>query len=108
MERCRKRWRGHSDDRRGRQACVGSRRAAAAGRAHLVVLSSSPAMQTAGTTTVVMVLGSDEARVRAAGDALKARLGVKGGGKGTRWSGKFTGVWREAKEGAVVDEILGI
>jgi len=75
---------------------------------YLAVLSSSPSMQTGASTTVVMVLGADDRRVKEVGDALKARLGVKGGGKGTRWSGKFTGVWKEAKEGAIVNEILGV
>ena len=76
--------------------------------AYLLVLSSSPSMQTGSSTTVVMVVGSDDKRVKEVGDALKVKLGVKGGGKGVRWSGKFTGVWKEAKEGAVVNEILGI
>lgn len=75
---------------------------------YLVVLSSAPSTQTQGSTAVVLVFGKDEARVKEVGDALKARLGVKGGGKGPRWSGKFTGVWKEAKEGAVVDEILNL
>ncbi|KAK7470703.1 hypothetical protein VKT23_002125 [Stygiomarasmius scandens] len=73
---------------------------------HVVVLSSSPSVQTATATTVVLVTGSDDKLVKIAGDALKARLGVKGGGKGQKWSGKFTGVWKENKENAVVDEIL--
>ncbi|KZT72524.1 ThrRS/AlaRS common domain-containing protein [Daedalea quercina L-15889] len=71
---------------------------------YLVVLSSSPSAQTAASTSVVLVFGSDEARVKEAGDALKAKLNVKGGGKG-RWSGKFTGVWRE-KESRAVEEAL--
>ncbi|GJE84981.1 alanyl-tRNA editing protein [Phanerochaete sordida] len=77
-------------------------------RPHTVVLSSAPPAQTPASTTVVLVFGDDERRVKEVGDALKARLGVKGGGKGMRWSGKFTGVWKEAKEGAVVNEILGL
>ena len=73
---------------------------------YLVVLTSSPSTQTASSTTVVMVFGDDEKRVRAVGEALKAKLGVKGGGKGTKWSGKFTGVWKATREGTAVDEAL--
>jgi len=71
---------------------------------YLVVLSSSPSVQTATSTSVVLVFGSNEGNVKEAGDALKAKLNVKGGGKG-RWSGKFTGVWRE-KESKVTEEAL--
>ncbi|KAK1224395.1 hypothetical protein PQX77_012691 [Marasmius sp. AFHP31] len=77
----------------------------ASGR-YLIVLSSSPSSQTATSTTLVMVSGSDDALVKAAGEALKERLGVKGGGKGPRWSGKYTGVWRENKEGNAVESLL--
>ncbi|KAF5369856.1 hypothetical protein D9758_001096 [Tetrapyrgos nigripes] len=73
---------------------------------HLIILSSSFSVQSSAGTTVVLVAGSDDKLVKAAGDALKGRLGVKGGGKGPRWSGKFTGVWKEAKEGVAVEEIL--
>lgn len=73
---------------------------------YLVVLSSSPSTQTSSTMTIVMIFGDDEKRVRAVGDGLKAKLGVKGGGKGTKWSGKFTGVWKANREGVAVDEIL--
>jgi misacylated tRNA(Ala) deacylase len=72
----------------------------------LLVLSSSPSAQSHSSTSVVVVVGSDEARVKAVGEGLKGRLGVKGGGKGPRWSGKFTGVWKESKEHAVIDELL--
>lgn len=82
--------------------------AEAASRLYTVVLSSSPSMQTSASTTVVMVFGSDDKRVKEVGEALKARLGVKGGGKGSRWSGKFTGVWKDAKEGSVVSEVLAL
>lgn len=75
---------------------------------YTLVLSSSPSAQTSTSTTIVMVFGSDDKRVKEVGEALKAKLGVKGGGKGSRWSGKFTGVWRAAKEGSVVSEILGV
>lgn len=71
---------------------------------YLIVLSSSPSVQTGTSTSVVLVFGSDDAKVKEAGDALKAKLNVKGGGKG-RWSGKFTGVWRE-KESKLVEEAL--
>lgn len=80
----------------------------AAGRPYTVVLASSPSMQTGASTTVVMVFGSDDKRVKEVGEALKAKLGVKGGGKGSRWSGKFTGVWKDTKEGSVVNEVLGL
>ena len=72
---------------------------------YIVVLSSSPSTQTATSTSTVLVFGSDEAKVKEVGDALKTKLNVKGGGKG-RWSGKFTGVWRE-KESRAVEEALG-
>lgn len=73
---------------------------------YILILSSSPSAQTAAGPTVVLVCGNDEAKVKKAGDALKTKLSVKGGGKGTRWSGKFTGVWRDHREGAVVEEVL--
>lgn len=73
---------------------------------YLVVLSSSPSAQTVGSTSVVMVFGDDEKRVKAVGGLLKAKLGVKGGGKGTKWSGKFTGVWKASRESVLVDEAL--
>ncbi|KAJ6599112.1 ThrRS/AlaRS common domain-containing protein [Mycena vulgaris] len=73
---------------------------------YLVVLSSSPATQMATNTNVVFILGSDDKRVKAVGDALKTRLGVKGGGKGLKWSGKFVGVWKNGKEDVAVDEVL--
>ncbi|KAL1937732.1 hypothetical protein VTO73DRAFT_12885 [Trametes versicolor] len=75
-------------------------------RPYLVVLSSAPSAQTATSTTVVLVFGSDDKKVKEAGDALKAKLNVKGGGKGPRWSGKFAGVWKEGREGAAVATIL--
>ncbi|TFK48036.1 ThrRS/AlaRS common domain-containing protein [Heliocybe sulcata] len=72
---------------------------------YAVVLSSSPSSQTPNSTSVVFVFGSDDKLVKEVGDSLKAKIGVKGGGKGTRWSGKYTGVWRD-KESTVVDEVL--
>ncbi|EMD40847.1 hypothetical protein CERSUDRAFT_111427 [Gelatoporia subvermispora B] len=72
----------------------------------LVVLSSSPSSQTTSSTSVVLIFGSDEQKVKAVGEGLKSKLGVKGGGKGPRWSGKFTGVWKDSREGATIDGIL--
>ncbi|KAH9900035.1 alanyl-tRNA synthetase domain-containing protein [Cubamyces lactineus] len=77
------------------------------GVSYLVVLTSSPSAQTSTSTTVVLVIGSDDKKVKAAGDELKAKLNVKGGGKGPRWSGKFIGVWKDGREGATVASILG-
>ena len=71
----------------------------------LLVLSSSPSAQTSTSTTVVLIFGSDD-KVKEVGDELKAKLNVKGGGKGSRWSGKFTGVWKDAKEGQAVESVL--
>ena len=65
----------------------------------LIVLSSSPSAQASTSTSVVLVFGSDDKAVKAAGESLKAKLSVKGGGKGPRWSGKFTGVWKDSREG---------
>ncbi|KAH9948348.1 hypothetical protein B0H21DRAFT_733864 [Amylocystis lapponica] len=73
---------------------------------HLVVLSSSPSAQSAQSTNVVLVFGSDEKEVKEVGEGLRSKLGVKGGGKGTRWSGKFVGVWKDGREGTLVDEVL--
>ena len=42
------------------------------------------------------------------GDGLKARLGVKGGRKGPRWSGKSIGVWKESREKDAIDGVLEI
>ncbi|KAJ7700038.1 alanyl-tRNA synthetase domain-containing protein [Mycena rosella] len=74
---------------------------------YLVILSSSPSAQMATNTNVVFILGSDDRRVKEVGGALKAKLGVKGGGKGLKWSGKFTGVWKNGREDVAVDDILG-
>ncbi|KZT13067.1 alanyl-tRNA synthetase domain-containing protein [Laetiporus sulphureus 93-53] len=76
------------------------------GLQYVVVLSSAPAGQSAGSTCVILVFGSDESVVRSVGEGLKGKLGVKGGGKGSRWSGKFTGVWKEYREGKLVQEVL--
>ncbi|KIM46230.1 hypothetical protein M413DRAFT_23991 [Hebeloma cylindrosporum] len=75
-------------------------------RQHVVVLSSSPSTQTTSSVSTVLVLGSDDLKVKAVGDGLKARLGVKGGGKGPRWSGKFIGIWKENREGEAIDGVI--
>ena len=77
-------------------------------RPFLLVLSSSPSAQSAASTTVVLIFGSQDKKVKETGDALKSKLNVKGGGKGARWSGKFTGVWKDGREGAVVRDILSL
>ncbi|EPQ61307.1 ThrRS/AlaRS common domain-containing protein [Gloeophyllum trabeum ATCC 11539] len=75
----------------------------ASGR-YLLALSSSPSSQSAASTSVVLVFGSDHKLVREVGERLK-QMGVKGGGKGGRWSGKFAGVWRE-REGAEITSVF--
>ncbi|KAH7930096.1 ThrRS/AlaRS common domain-containing protein [Leucogyrophana mollusca] len=79
---------------------------APAQRSYLLVFSSSPSSQTSSSTSVVLVFGVDEKQVKEAGEQLKSKLGVKGGGKGLRWSGKFTGVWREGREDTAMADIL--
>jgi misacylated tRNA(Ala) deacylase len=76
-------------------------------RPYLVILSSSPSSQTSTSTSVVLMFGSDEKKVKEAGEEIKTKLGVKGGGKGPRWSGKFVGVWKESRQDAAVTEVLG-
>jgi misacylated tRNA(Ala) deacylase len=73
---------------------------------YLVVLSSSPSVQTANSLSTVLVVGSDDKKVKEAGEALKAKLSIKGGGKGPRWSGKFSGVWKDAKASVEIEEVL--
>lgn len=73
---------------------------------HLIVLTSSPSSQSASSITVVLLFGSDDKIVKETGEGLKLKLGVKGGGKGIKWSGKYVGVWREAKESAVLSDLL--
>ncbi|KAF4619600.1 hypothetical protein D9613_005218 [Agrocybe pediades] len=85
---------------------LGALAASGTPRAYVVVLSSSPSTQTSASVSTVLVAGSDDAKVKAVGDGLKAKLGVKGGGKGPRWSGKFTGVWKGSRDDALVDEVL--
>ncbi|KAK7049566.1 hypothetical protein VNI00_005597 [Paramarasmius palmivorus] len=72
---------------------------------YLVIISSTPSSQTTSSTTLIMVFGSDDELVKKACNLLKERLNVKGGGKG-RWSGKYTGVWREGKEAKVIEDLL--
>ncbi|PFH46167.1 hypothetical protein AMATHDRAFT_156090 [Amanita thiersii Skay4041] len=70
---------------------------------YLCVLSSSPLPQTSSSMTVLLLFGSDDKIVKVAGEALRTKLGVKGGGKGQKWSGKFTGVWRQQEDHLVED-----
>ncbi|KAJ7095338.1 ThrRS/AlaRS common domain-containing protein [Mycena belliarum] len=73
---------------------------------YLIILSSSPSAQMVTNTNVVFILGSDDKLVKEVGEAMKTKLGVKGGGKGLKWSGKFSGVWKNRKEGSAVEDIL--
>ena len=77
-----------------------------ASKQYLVALTSSPTSQTATSTTVLLVFGSVDANVKEVGEILKLKLGVKGGGKGPRWSGKWTGVWKPPKEGELVSKAV--
>jgi misacylated tRNA(Ala) deacylase len=77
-----------------------------AGRHFILVLTPSAASQTSNSVSTVLLSASDAQLVQTVGDGLKMRLGVRGGGKGTRWSGKRVGVWKESKEGVVLQEIL--
>jgi misacylated tRNA(Ala) deacylase len=56
------------------------------------------------STTLALVFGSEDARVKEAGETPKLKLVVKGGGKGRRWSAKWEGVWRPTKEGGMVSK----
>ncbi|KII94822.1 hypothetical protein PLICRDRAFT_169542 [Plicaturopsis crispa FD-325 SS-3] len=73
------------------------------GKKYVIVLSSSPTAMNQTSSSVVLVFGTEEKVVKAVGEALKAK-GVKGGGKGAKWSGKFIGVWRDGP--AAVEEAL--
>lgn len=75
-------------------------------RQYLIVLSSSPSAQTSASTHIVLIVGSDEEKVKEAGEGIKVKLGVKGGGKGTRWSGKLIGTWKEGRYDAALQEVL--
>jgi hypothetical protein len=80
--------------------------AAETGISYVFILSSSPSSQTSSSTNVILILGSDNRLVKDAGDLLKSRLGVKGGGKGPRWSGKFSGVWKQGREDGAIENVL--
>ena len=72
-----------------------------------LLLASSPASQTSSSTTVVILFGSEEKRVKAVGEELKRQFKtLKGGGKDTRWSGKFVGVWLADREGKTASALL--
>ncbi|KAJ7591114.1 ThrRS/AlaRS common domain-containing protein [Mycena floridula] len=60
---------------------------------YLIVISSSPHAQTTSTVSVICAFGSELKQTKEAGDALKTRLGIKGGGQ-KQWSGKLVGVWK--------------
>ena len=75
-----------------------------ASKRHLVVFTSSPTSETSTSTTLVLVFGSEDVRAKEVGEAQKLKLGVKGGGKGLRRSGKQIGVWRLTKEGEMVSK----
>ena len=72
-----------------------------------LLLVSSPSSQTSSSTTVVMLFGSEENRVKGVGEELKRQFKtLKGGGKDTRWSGKFVGVWLADREGKTASGLL--
>ncbi|KAJ7283699.1 ThrRS/AlaRS common domain-containing protein [Mycena rebaudengoi] len=71
----------------------------------VIVLTSSPTVQMSTNTNIVFAFGSIDKLVMQVGNALKTKLGVKGGGKGLKWSGKLTAMWK-SKDDAVVEDIL--
>ena len=72
-----------------------------------LLIVSSPSSQTSSSTSVVMVFGDEDKRVKAVGEELKRKFEtLKGGGKGTRWSGKFVGVWLANREGKMASSLL--
>jgi len=72
-----------------------------------LLLVSSPSSQTPSSTSVVMLFGAEENRVKAVSDELKKQFKtLKGGGKGSRWSGKFVGVWLVDREGKTASALL--
>ena len=74
---------------------------------YTLLLVSSPSSQTSSSTTVVMVFGDEDKRVKAVGEDLKRQFKtLKGGGKDSRWSGKFVGVWLPNREGKMVSSLL--
>ena len=80
-----------------------------ASRQYVVALSCGP--PAGAGTTVVLVFGSaaHEATVKRVGEALKA-AGVKGGGKGPRWSGKLApgAAWGEGSLLAAVERAKAV
>jgi misacylated tRNA(Ala) deacylase len=73
----------------------------------MLLLVSSPSSQTPSSTSVVMLFGSEENRVKTVSDELKKQFKtLKGGGKGSRWSGKFVGVWLADREGKTASTLL--
>lgn len=73
---------------------------------YLLILSSTPSSQSVTGTSVLLIFGSSEKHVKEAGELVKDKLNVRGGGKGTRWSGKLTGVWKTGREDAVISDVL--
>lgn len=76
---------------------------------YLIVFVSSTSSQRTTSLTTILIAGSDARHVKTLGDTLKVRFGskIKGGGTKGRWSGKFTGVWRnEGKEGQEIRDGL--
>lgn len=73
----------------------------------LIALSSSSVQ---GNSSVIWVCGSDAKQVKELGDNLKLNLGVKGGGQGTKWSGKLTDVaWTSRQDdlvGKAIDTVI--
>ena len=52
----------------------------------------------------MFVFGSEGASMKEVRETPKPGLGAKG--KGPRWSGKWTGVWKPAKEGELVGKVV--
>lgn len=77
-------------------------------RNYLLVLSSSPSASSQTNNNVVVVLGSIGDQVKSTGEALKAELGAKGGGKPPRWSGKTIGVWKESMNSKIENILTGL
>lgn len=73
---------------------------------YLIVLSSSPSAQTSSSLSTVLAIGSDDKKVKELGNVLKTKLGIKGGGQGSRWSGKLSGVWKDVNETVEIEKAL--
>ncbi|KAN0126766.1 ThrRS/AlaRS common domain containing protein [Russula decolorans] len=72
-----------------------------------LLLVSSPSSQTPSSTSVIMLFGAEENRVKTVSDELKKQFKtLKGGGKGCRWSGKFVGVWLADRESKTASALL--